>query len=156
MRKYKEVNCFYRNLYVKKYFGSKLQKFLSKTIWFKKNCLLARKPEARWKSALLPACAKAEHAPVIGVQGVLHQRVGLFVGGQGAHVGLQTLAFFHTDGVVGRVAAINDKDDTFVLETTSDRVKIRFRRSAISSVEKLDMGNTAKDTAKKDAPAKKN
>ena len=27
-------------------------------------------------------------------------------------------------GVVGRVAAINDKDDTFVLETTSDRVKI--------------------------------
>lgn len=47
-------------------------------------------------------------------------------------------------GVVGRVAAINDKDDTFVLETTSDRVKIRFRRSAISSVEKLDMGNTAK------------
>ena len=39
-------------------------------------------------------------------------------------------------GVVGRVAAINDKDDTFVLETTSDRVKIRFRRSAISSVEK--------------------
>ena len=49
-------------------------------------------------------------------------------------------------GVVGRVA----------LETTSDRVKIRFRRSAISSVEKLDMGNTAKDTAKKDAPAKKN
>ena len=54
-------------------------------------------------------------------------------------------------GVVGRVAAI--KDDTFVLETTSDRVKIRFRRSAISSVEKLDMG-TGKDE-KKDAPAKK-
>ena len=61
-----------------------------------------------------------------------------------------------TIGGVVRVAAINDKDDTFVLETTSDRVKIRFRRSAISSVEKLDMGNTAKDTAKKDAPAKKN
>ena len=57
-------------------------------------------------------------------------------------------------GVIGRVVAI--KDDTFVLETGADRVKIRFRRSAISSVEKLDMGNTAKDTAKKDAPAKKN
>ena len=57
-------------------------------------------------------------------------------------------------GIVGRVVAI--KDDTFVLETGSDRVKIRFRRSAISSAEKLDMGNTAKDTAKKDAPAKKN
>lgn len=54
-------------------------------------------------------------------------------------------------GVVGRVASI--KDDTFVLETTSDRVKIRFRRSAISSVEKLDMGNT-KD-AKDDAGKKK-
>ncbi|MFR7451209.1 MAG: preprotein translocase subunit YajC [Gemmiger sp.] len=53
-------------------------------------------------------------------------------------------------GIVGRVASI--KDDTFVLETTSDRVKIRFRRSAISSVEKLDMGNakdTKEDTGKK-------
>ena len=55
-------------------------------------------------------------------------------------------------GIIGHVAAI--KDDTFVLETTSDRVKIRFRRSAISSVEKLDMGN-GKDDSKKDAPAKK-
>ena len=54
-------------------------------------------------------------------------------------------------GIVGRVASI--KDDTFVLETTSDRVKIRFRRSAISSVEKLDMGNS-KDT-KEDAGKKK-
>ena len=56
-------------------------------------------------------------------------------------------------GIVGRVAAIGTKDDTFVLETTSDRVKIRFRRSAISSVEKLDMGNS-KDT-KEDAGKKK-
>ena len=46
-------------------------------------------------------------------------------------------------GVIGRVVAI--KDDTFVLETGSDRVKIRFRRSAIASVEKLDMG-TGKDS----------
>lgn len=42
-------------------------------------------------------------------------------------------------GIVGRVVAI--KDDTFVLETGSDRVKIRFRKSAISSLEKLDMGD---------------
>ena len=35
-----------------------------------------------------------------------------------------------------------------MLETGSDRVKIRFRRSAISSVEKLDMGNASKDTKK--------
>lgn len=56
-------------------------------------------------------------------------------------------------GVVGRVASI--KDDTFVLETTSDRVKIRFRRSAISSVEKLDI-NVKKDSKDvKDDSAKK-
>lgn len=54
-------------------------------------------------------------------------------------------------GIIGRVAAI--KEDTFVLETGSDRVKIRFRRSAIASVEKLDMGNASKDT--KDTAAKK-
>lgn len=40
-------------------------------------------------------------------------------------------------GIVGRVVAI--KDDTFVLETGSDRVKIRFRKSAVSSLEKLNM-----------------
>ena len=51
-------------------------------------------------------------------------------------------------GIVGRVIAL--KEDTFVLETGSDRTKIRFRRSAISSVEKLDTGDAKKaDTAKK-------
>ena len=52
-------------------------------------------------------------------------------------------------GIVGHVAAINEKDDTIVVETTSDRVKIRFRRSAISSVEKLDANGGNKDNAKK-------
>ena len=47
-------------------------------------------------------------------------------------------------GIVGRVVAI--KEDTFVLETGVDRVKIRFTKNAISSVEKLNMDN---------APAKK-
>ena len=42
-----------------------------------------------------------------------------------------------TGGIVGRVVAI--KDDTFVLETGSDRCRIRFRKSAIAAVEKLDM-----------------
>ena len=62
-------------------------------------------------------------------------------------------------GIVGRVAAIGTKDDTFVLETT--RVKIRMRRSAISSVNKLDDQlnkdkEKSKDEAKKDsAPLKK-
>ena len=40
-------------------------------------------------------------------------------------------------GIVGRVVAI--KEDTFVLETGSDRTKIRFRRAAIQSIEKLNM-----------------
>ena len=47
-------------------------------------------------------------------------------------------------GIVGIVCTIADKDDTIVLETGSDRTKIRFRRSAIASVEKLDVGG--KDT----------
>ena len=50
-------------------------------------------------------------------------------------------------GIVGRVSAI--KEDTFVLETGSDRVKIRFRRSAISAVEKLDTAGDAKNSAAK-------
>ena len=40
-------------------------------------------------------------------------------------------------GVIGRVVAI--KDETFVLETGSDRVRIRFRKSAIAAVEKLEL-----------------
>ena len=52
-------------------------------------------------------------------------------------------------GIVGIVCAISEKDDTIVLETGSDRTKIRFRRTASASVEKLDMGG--KDTT----PAKK-
>ena len=52
-------------------------------------------------------------------------------------------------GIVGIFCAISEKDDTIDLETGSDRTKIRFRRTAIASVEKLDMGG--KDTT----PAKK-
>ena len=43
-------------------------------------------------------------------------------------------------GIIGRVV----KDDTFVLETGADRVKIRFTKNAISSVEKLNMDNAPK------------
>ena len=53
-------------------------------------------------------------------------------------------------GIVGIVFAISEKDDTLVVETGSDRTKIRFRRSAISSVEKLDVTGDSKST-----PAKK-
>ena len=44
---------------------------------------------------------------------------------------------------IGGVVAI--KDDTFVLETGADRVKIRFTKSAISSVEKLNMDKAPAD-----------
>lgn len=52
-------------------------------------------------------------------------------------------------GIVGIVFAISDKDDTLVVETGSDRTKIRFRRSAISGVEKLDVGGDAKAASTK-------
>ena len=45
-------------------------------------------------------------------------------------------------GVIGRVVAI--KDDSFVLETGSDRVKIRFTKTAIGAVEKLNMDDASK------------
>ena len=42
-------------------------------------------------------------------------------------------------GIVGIVFAISEKDDTIVVETGSDRTKIRFRRAAVQAVTKLDM-----------------
>ena len=45
-------------------------------------------------------------------------------------------------GIIGRVVAI--KDDTFVLETGADRVKIRFTKNAISTVEKLNIDTAPK------------
>ena len=44
-------------------------------------------------------------------------------------------------GIVGRVIAL--KEDTFVLETGSDRTKIRFRRAAVQAVTTLDMETPA-------------
>ena len=49
-------------------------------------------------------------------------------------------------GFIGRVVAI--KDDTFVLETGSDRVKIRFTKTAIGSGEKLNMDNAPAASSK--------
>ena len=45
-------------------------------------------------------------------------------------------------GVLGRVVAI--KDDTFVLETGSERVRIRFLITAIQAVNKLKLDNVEK------------
>lgn len=44
-------------------------------------------------------------------------------------------------GIVGRVASL--KEDTFVLETGADRVKMRFKRWAIQDVEKLALDATS-------------
>lgn len=51
-------------------------------------------------------------------------------------------------GIVGHVASI--KEDTFVLETGADRVKLRFKRWAIQEVEKLNLDSDNKAEAKKD------
>ncbi len=68
-------------------------------------------------------------------------RSGLEIGDQVTTIG----------GVIGRVVAI--KDDTFVLETGSDRVKIRFTKTAIGSVEKLNMDNSAASSSSASKPA---
>jgi preprotein translocase subunit YajC len=50
-------------------------------------------------------------------------------------------------GIIGRVVAI--KDDSFVLETGADRVKLRFAKTAVGAVEKLDLNAPAKKDEKK-------
>ena len=45
-------------------------------------------------------------------------------------------------GIVGRVVSV--KDDTILVETGSDRTKIRFQKWAIQEVEKLEMTTTKK------------
>lgn len=56
-------------------------------------------------------------------------------------------------GIIGRVVAI--KDDTFMMETGADRIKIRFTKSAISSVEKLNMENAPATSNAGDSKSKK-
>ncbi len=52
-------------------------------------------------------------------------------------------------GIVGRVVAIKDEEDAIIIETGSDRVKMKFRKWCISSVD------TVKETAQTAAPEKK-
>ncbi len=49
-------------------------------------------------------------------------------------------------GIIGRVASI--KEDSFVLETGADRVKLRFKRWAIQEVEKLTIEAVKQDSGK--------
>ena len=52
-------------------------------------------------------------------------------------------------GIVGRVVAIKDEEDAIVIETGSDRVKMKFRKWCISSVD------TVKELPKTEAAEKK-
>lgn len=38
-------------------------------------------------------------------------------------------------GIVGRIVAVKEDEDAFIIETGSDRVKMKFKKWAISSVE---------------------
>ena len=48
-------------------------------------------------------------------------------------------------GIVGRIVAIKEDEDSFIIETGSDRVKMKFKKWAISSVDTVkDIPETTK------------
>ena len=51
-------------------------------------------------------------------------------------------------GIVGRVVSV--KDDTLLIETGSDRVKVRLMKWAVQEVEKLDLTSDSKTDKKAD------
>lgn len=51
-------------------------------------------------------------------------------------------------GIVGRVVSI--KDDTLLIETGSDRVKVRLMKWAVQEIEKLDLTSDSKTDKKAD------
>ncbi|MGN1457598.1 MAG: preprotein translocase subunit YajC [Acutalibacteraceae bacterium] len=57
-------------------------------------------------------------------------------------------------GIVGKIVAVREDDDTFVLETASDKTKMRFKKWAISSVD--TPGKQPKPTEKGNKRSKKN
>lgn len=52
-------------------------------------------------------------------------------------------------GIIGRVVAIKDDEDAIIIETGSDRVKMKFKKWCISTVD------TVKDQPVKEQPEKK-
>ncbi len=50
-------------------------------------------------------------------------------------------------GIVGRVIAVRDDDETFIIETGSDKTRMRFKKWAIASVDTPD--KQPKETEKK-------
>ena len=76
-------------------------------------------------------------------------------------------------GIVGRVVAVKEDEDAFIIETGSDRVKMKFKKWAISSVDtpkenvnapktreeklqELQEARAARKAAKAEKKAKKN
>ena len=73
-------------------------------------------------------------------------------------------------GIVGRIVAIKEDEDAFIIETGSDRVKMKFKKWAMSSVdtvkenvekpksklEQLQEAREAKRKAKEEKKAQKN
>lgn len=52
-------------------------------------------------------------------------------------------------GIVGRIVAIKDEEDAYIIETGSDRVKMKFKKWAISTVDtQKETTSTATDKEK--------
>ena len=59
-------------------------------------------------------------------------------------------------GIVGRIVAVKDESDTIIIETGTDRQKLRLKRWAISSVETpLERVQQAASETSEDKPAEK-
>lgn len=52
-------------------------------------------------------------------------------------------------GIVGRVVAIKDEEDALIIETGSDRVKMKFKKWCISSVDTVKESQQTAATEKK-------
>lgn len=52
-------------------------------------------------------------------------------------------------GIVGRVVAIKDEEDALIIETGSDRVKMKFKKWCISSVDTVKETTQTASTEKK-------
>ena len=58
-------------------------------------------------------------------------------------------------GVVGRVIAVRDDDETLMIETGSDKTRMRFKKWAISSVDTPDKQPKKDDKKKSETDSKK-
>lgn len=58
-------------------------------------------------------------------------------------------------GIMGRVVAIKDEEDAIIIETGSDRVKMKFKKWCISTVDTVKEQPAAEQTEKKSFFARK-